>query len=57
LKFISDFANQIWTLLGMFIAWVVMEGSARVVVGYSILITTIIYAITFKVRNLDDSDE
>lgn len=57
MKFISDFANQIWTLLGMFIAWVVMEGSARVVVGYSILITTIIYAITFKVRNLDDSDE
>jgi len=57
LKFISDFANQIWTLLGMFIAWVVMEGSARVVVGYAIVITTILYAITYKVRNLDDSDE
>ena len=41
----------------MFIAWVVMEGSARVVVGYAIVITTILYAITYKVRNLDDSDE
>lgn len=57
MKFISDFANQLWTLLGMFIAWVVMEGSARIVVGYAILITTLMYAITYKVRNLDDSDE
>ena len=30
----SDLLDQAWTLLGMFIAWVVVDGSAKVVVGY-----------------------
>jgi hypothetical protein len=50
----SDIVNQLWTLLGMFIAWVVLEGSAKTVVGYAILISTVLWAVTFKLRNLDD---
>ncbi len=34
-KFFSDIANQLWTLLGMFIAWVVLDGSAKTIVGYA----------------------
>ena len=57
-NFFSDIANQLWTLLGMFIAWVVLEGSAKTVVGYSIVLALIIWAITFKLRNqkVDDAD-
>jgi hypothetical protein len=53
-NFLSDIVNQIWTLLGMFIAWVVLEGSAKDVVGYFILISLFIWVITFKLRNPKD---
>ena len=53
-KFFSDIANQLWTLLGMFVAWVVLEGSAKTVVGYAIVLCLIIWAITFRLRNNED---
>lgn len=53
-KFFSDIANQLWTLLGMFIAWVVLDGSAKTVVGYAIVGSTVVWAITFKLRNSED---
>lgn len=53
-NFLSDIVNQIWTLLGMFIAWVVLEGSAKDVVGYLILISLFIWVVTFKLRNPKD---
>jgi hypothetical protein len=52
--FFSDIANQLWTLLGMFVAWVVLEGSAKTVVGYAILLSTVIWGVTFKLRNPKD---
>lgn len=53
-NFFSDIANQLWTLLGMFVAWVVLEGSAKTVVGYAIIACTIVWSITFKLRNPKD---
>jgi hypothetical protein len=53
-KFLSDIANQLWTLLGMFIAWVVLEGSAKTVVGYSIIAALFVWSVTFKLRNPKD---
>ena len=53
-RWFSDFFNQLWTLLGMFIAWVVLEGSAKTVVGYAVIACTAIWAITFPLRNLKD---
>jgi len=53
-NFLSDIVNQIWTLLGMFIAWVVLEGSAKDVVGYLILTSLFIWVVTFKLRNPKD---
>ena len=53
-KFFSDIANQLWTLLGMFIAWVVLEGSAKTIVGYAIGVSLIIWIVTLNLRNLKD---
>lgn len=52
--FFSDIANQLWTLLGMFVAWVVLEGSAKTVVGYAILLSSVVWGLTFKLRNPKD---
>ena len=35
----KDLLDQSWTLLGMAVAWLVLEGSARDVTGMLILIT------------------
>ena len=55
-KFFSDIANQLWTLLGMFIAWVVLEGSAKTIVGYAIGISLVIWIVTLNLRNLKDDE-
>jgi len=54
---LSDFLNQAWTLLGMFVAWVVLDGSAKTVVGYAIVITTLLWVVSYKARNLKDDNE
>lgn len=48
---IRDIVDQAWTLLGMVVAWLVLEGSARVVVGNLILVTLAIWLITYRLRN------
>ena len=48
---INDLIDQAWTLLGMFIAWVVLDGSAKVVVGYGIIFTTIVWILTSPIRH------
>ena len=48
---INDLIDQAWTLLGMFIAWVVLDGSAKVVVGYGIIWTTMIWILTTPIRH------
>lgn len=53
-KWFSDIANQIWTLLGMFVAWVVLDGSAKTVVGYAIVGSCFLWVATFPLRNSDD---
>jgi ABC-type uncharacterized transport system fused permease/ATPase subunit len=50
-KIFTDMVDQLWTLLGMFIAWVVLDGSAKTVVGYAIIGTLVAWAITYPIRN------
>jgi hypothetical protein len=55
--FLRDIADQQWTLLGMFVAWLVLDGSARTIVGYAIVFTTIMWSLTYRLRNpKDDAD-
>lgn len=49
--------QQLWTLLGMFIAWVVLTGSAKTVVGYAIILTLIVWAVTYRLRNPKEDNE
>jgi hypothetical protein len=53
MKFLNDLIGQIWTLLGMFVAWVVLEGSAKVVVGWCIIASLAIWIISYPLRNRD----
>jgi hypothetical protein len=41
---------QAFTLLGFFIAWLTLTGSARDIVGVAVLATTIIWLITIPLR-------
>jgi hypothetical protein len=54
MKFIKalfkDLIDQSWTLLGMAVAWLVLEGSARDLTGMLILITLGIWIVTFPIR-------
>jgi hypothetical protein len=53
MKFLQDILGQLWTLLGMFVAWIVLEGSAKTVIGYCIIASLFIWVVTFKIRNKD----
>jgi len=55
-RVIRDMIEQLWTLLGMFIAWVVLDGSAKTVVGYAIIATLAVWAITYPLRNPKDEE-
>ena len=55
-KIIKDMVEQLWTLLGMFIAWVVLDGSAKTVVGYAITGTLVVWAVTYPLRNPKDNE-
>ena len=44
---------QAFTLLGFFIAWLTLTGSARDIVGIAVLITTIIWLVTIPLRKED----
>lgn len=53
MKFLNDLLDQLWTLLGMFVAWVCLEGSAKTVVGWTTLICLALWMLTFPLRNRD----
>ena len=53
---LSDLANQIWTFVGLFSAWLVLTGSAKTVVGYAIVISIFLWITTFRLRNPKDKD-
>ena len=57
MKILRDMVQQLWTLLGMFIAWVVLTGSAKTVVGYAIILTLIVWAVTYRLRNPKEDNE
>ena len=53
-NFFNDIVGQIWTLLGMFVAWIVLEGTAKEVVGWGIVLSSIIWLATFPLRKDDE---
>jgi hypothetical protein len=53
-NFFNDIVGQIWTLLGMFVAWIVLEGTAKEVVGWGIVLSLIVWVVTFPLRKDDE---
>ena len=49
-NFINDMIGQLWTLLGMFVAWIVLDGTAKGIVGYAIMATLGVWALTYPLR-------
>jgi len=52
----ADLANQIWTFVGLFSAWLVLTGSAKTVVGDATLISLFLWIATFRLRNPKDKN-
>lgn len=52
--FIKDFLGQLFTLLGMGVAWIVLEGSARTIVGWAIIAASIVWFATYNIRKDDE---
>jgi hypothetical protein len=51
---LRDLLDQAWTLLGLALGWVLLEGSARDIVGKLIGVTLLIWVVTFPLRNKDE---
>jgi putative Mn2+ efflux pump MntP len=56
-KFLNDMLGQAWTLLGMFVAWLVLEGSAKEIVGWAILGTMGVWVLSYPLRNSTDKED
>jgi hypothetical protein len=57
LALFKDLIDQAWTLLGMAIAWLVLEGSARDLTGMLIGITLLVWIVTFPLRYEKEEEE
>jgi hypothetical protein len=51
-----EMLNQTFTLLGMFIAWVVLTGSAKTVVGWAILWSIVVWLISMGLREQKEKE-
>ena len=54
---IREMLNQTFTLLGMFIAWAVLEGSAKTVVGFAILWSMVVWLFSMKFREEKENEK
>jgi hypothetical protein len=55
-NFVNDILGQLWTLLGMFVAWIVLDGVAKGIVGYAILIALGVWILTYPLRRTKDEE-
>jgi hypothetical protein len=53
-KRIMAILSENFTFLGFFVAWVVLEGSAKIVVGYVTLASIAIWFMTIGIREEDE---
>lgn len=55
MKFLRALLNESFTLVGLFIAWLVLEGTAKEVTGWTVIVVTIIWLFSLPLRNKEDS--
>jgi hypothetical protein len=49
--------NENFTFLGLFVAWVVLEGSAKTVVGYLTVFSVAVWFLTIGIRARAEKEE
>jgi hypothetical protein len=49
-KAVKESIAQLWTLLGFFIAWLTLTGTAQQIVGIATILSTIIWLATISLR-------
>ena len=49
--------NENFTFLGFFVAWVVLEGSAKTVVGYVTIVSVVLWFATMGIREKAQKEE
>jgi hypothetical protein len=54
---LRDLANQTWTFVGLFSAWLVLTGSAKTVVGDATLIAIFMWLTTYRLRNPKETQD
>ena len=47
---VKESIAQVWTLLGFFIAWLTLTGTAQDVVGIATVVCTILWLVTIPLR-------
>jgi len=54
---IRETLNQTFTLLGMFVAWVVLDGSAKTIVAWAIVWATFVWLFSMNFREQKEGEE
>jgi hypothetical protein len=49
-KAVKESIAQVWTLLGFFIAWLTLTGTAQQIVGIATIMATILWLVTIPLR-------
>lgn len=49
-KAVKESIAQVWTLLGFFIAWLTLTGTAQQIVGMATIAATILWLVTIPLR-------
>jgi hypothetical protein len=53
----KDLVDQAWTLLGMTVAWLVLEGSAKELTGNLIILVLAIWVTTFPIFRYEKEEK
>jgi hypothetical protein len=51
---VKESIAQVWTLLGFFIAWLTLTGTAQDVVGLATIAATVIWLVTIPLRKEEE---
>jgi hypothetical protein len=55
-KYFIAMTGEVWTYVGLLIAYFTLDGSAKIVTGWLIIIGLVIWVISFPIRESDYSD-
>lgn len=56
-KAVKESIAQVWTLLGFFIAWLTLTGTAQQIVGLATIFATVLWLVTIPLREEKEDKE